>query len=425
MATNIVVPALGESVTEATVAKWTKAVGDPVQRDEPLLELETDKVTLEVYASTSGRLGEIRAPAGATVEVGAVLGVIAEADGVAVTPAAPVAPAPAQTPAPVPAPAAGEPAPAAAASPAAPAAPAAPASPEPQAPSVRKIIAESGIDITGAQGSGKDGRLIKADAAALAEIARETRKAAAAPAPAAPAAPRPPHEREERVRMTRLRKRIAERLKQAQNSAAMLTTFNEVDMSRILALRNAYKESFEKRHGVKLGFMSFFVKAAITALKEIPAVNAEIDGDDIVYKNYYDIGVAVGTEQGLVVPVVRDADRLGFAEVEKKIAELGKRARDGKLAIEELTGGTFTISNGGVYGSLMSTPILNPPQSGILGMHKTMPRPVAVGDKVEIRPMMYLALSYDHRVIDGREAVTFLVRLKECIEDPERILLDA
>ena len=424
MATNIVVPALGESVTEATVAKWTKAVGDTVQRDEPLLELETDKVTLEVYASTSGRLGEIRAPAGATVEVGAVLGVIAEgADGVA---AAPAAAAPA-APAAAPAPAASEPAapaPATPAAPAAPAVPAAPASPELQAPSVRKIVAESGIDITGAQGSGKDGRLIKADAAALAEIARETRKAAAAPAPI-PAAPRAPHEREERVHMTRLRKRIAERLKQAQNSAAMLTTFNEVDMSRILALRNAYKESFEKRHGVKLGFMSFFVKAAITALKEIPAVNAEIDGDDIVYKNYYDIGVAVGTELGLVVPVVRDADRLGFAEVEKKIAELGKRARDGKLTIEELTGGTFTISNGGVYGSLMSTPILNPPQSGILGMHKTMPRPVAVGDKVEIRPMMYLALSYDHRVIDGREAVTFLVRLKECIEDPERILIDA
>jgi len=423
MATNIVVPALGESVTEATVAKWTKAVGDTVQRDEPLLELETDKVTLEVYASTNGRLGEIRAPAGATVEVGAVLGVIAEgADGVA---AAPAAAAPAASTAP--APAASEPAapaPAAPAAPAAPVVPAAPASSELQAPSVRKIVAESGIDITGAQGSGKDGRLIKADAAALAEIARETRKAAAAPAPI-PAAPRAPHEREERVHMTRLRKRIAERLKQAQNSAAMLTTFNEVDMSRILALRNAYKESFEKRHGVKLGFMSFFVKAAITALKEIPAVNAEIDGDDIVYKNYYDIGVAVGTELGLVVPVVRDADRLGFAEVEKKIAELGKRARDGKLTIEELTGGTFTISNGGVYGSLMSTPILNPPQSGILGMHKTMPRPVAVGDKVEIRPMMYLALSYDHRVIDGREAVTFLVRLKECIEEPERILIDA
>ncbi|HEY8016727.1 MAG TPA: 2-oxoglutarate dehydrogenase complex dihydrolipoyllysine-residue succinyltransferase [Dongiaceae bacterium] len=433
MPTNIVVPALGESVTEATVAKWTKAVGDAVQRDEPLLELETDKVTLEVYASTSGRLGEIRAPAGATVEVGAVLGVIAEADGVAASPAAaaPAAPAPAASvptaPAAAPAPTPGPAAPAVPAAPAAPSVQAAPAAPELQAPSVRKIVAESGIDITGAQGSGKDGRLIKADAAALAEIARETRKAAAAPAPAAPvpAAPRAPHEREERVHMTRLRKRIAERLKQAQNSAAMLTTFNEVDMSRILALRNAYKESFEKRHGVKLGFMSFFVKAAITALREIPAVNAEIDGDDIVYKNYYDIGVAVGTELGLVVPVVRDADRLSFAEVEKKIAELGKRARDGKLTIEELTGGTFTISNGGVYGSLMSTPILNPPQSGILGMHKTMPRPVAVGDKVEIRPMMYLALSYDHRVIDGREAVTFLVRLKECIEDPERILLDA
>ena len=442
MATNIVVPALGESVTEATVAKWSKAVGDTVQRDETLLELETDKVTLEVYASTSGRLGEIRAPAGATVEVGAVLGVIAEADGVAASPAAaapatPAAPAPAAAPAPSPAASAAPAVPAASAAPAVPAASAAPAvaaapavpaaALEGQAPSVRKIIAESGIDITGVQGSGKDGRLIKADAAALAEIARETRKAAASPAPvaAAPAAPRKPHEREERVHMTRLRKRIAERLKQAQNTAAMLTTFNEVDMTRILALRNAYKDSFERRHGVKLGFMSFFVKAAITALKEIPAVNAEIDGDDIVYKNYYDIGVAVGTEQGLVVPVVRDADRLGFAEVEKKIAELGKRARDGKLTIEELTGGTFTISNGGVYGSLMSTPILNPPQSGILGMHKTMPRPIAVGDKVEIRPMMYLALSYDHRVIDGREAVTFLVRLKECIEDPERILLDA
>src|SRR5215469_10571982 len=423
MAANIVVPALGESVTEATVAKWTKAVGDPVQRDETLAELETDKVTLEVYASTSGRLSEIRAPAGATVEVGAVLGVIEGADGAAIAPAAAAAPAAPAAPATSSAPAA---APAEAPAATAPAA-ATPAAPELLAPSVRKIVAESGIDISGAQGSGKEGRLTKADAAALAEIARETRKAATAPAPTTPvpAAPRAPHEREERVRMTRLRKRIAERLKQAQETAAMLTTFNEVDMSRILALRNAYKESFEKRHGVKLGFMSFFVKAAITALKEIPAVNAEIDGDDIIYKNHYDIGVAVGTEQGLVVPVVRDADRMSFAEVEKKIAELGKRARDGKLAIEDLTGGTFTISNGGVYGSLMSTPILNPPQSGILGMHKTMPRPVAVGDRVEIRPMMYLALSYDHRVIDGREAVTFLVRLKECIEDPERILLDA
>ncbi len=417
MATNIVVPALGESVTEATVAKWTKAVGDIVQRDEALLELETDKVTLEVYASAGGRLSEIRVPAGATVEVGAVLGTIADGVDVA-APAAPTAALAAAAPVIAQATAPEPPAPAAAAS---------DGEAEALAPSVRKIVAESGIDVSGARGSGKDGRLTKADAAALAEIARETRRAASAPSVSvpAPSSPRAPHEREERVRMSRLRKRIAERLKQAQDTAAMLTTFNEVDMSRIVALRNSYKDSFERRHGVKLGFMSFFVKAAIVALKEIPAVNGEIDGDDIIYKNHYDIGVAVGTEQGLVVPVVRDADRLSFAEVEKKIAELGRRARDGKLAIEELTGGTFTISNGGVYGSLMSTPILNPPQSGILGMHKTMPRPVAIGDRVEIRPMMYLALSYDHRIVDGREAVTFLVRLKECVEDPERILLDA
>jgi 2-oxoglutarate dehydrogenase E2 component (dihydrolipoamide succinyltransferase) len=293
------------------------------------------------------------------------------------------------------------------------------------APSVRKIVAEANLDVSSASGSGKDGRLTKADAQALAEIARETRKAAATPAAApAPAPARAPHEREERVRMSRLRKRIAERLKQAQNTAAMLTTFNEVDMSRVMALRNAHKDAFEKKHGVKLGFMSFFVKAAIVALKEIPAVNGEIDGDDIVYKNYYDIGVAVGTEQGLVVPVVRDADRLGFAEVEKRIADLGRRARDGKLTIDELTGGTFTISNGGVYGSLMSMPILNPPQSGILGMHKIQNRPMAIGDKIEIRPMMYITMSYDHRIVDGREAVTFLVRLKECIEEPERLILD-
>jgi len=417
MTTNIVVPALGESVTEATIAKWTKAVGDSVQRDEALLELETDKVTLEVYASVSGRLSEIRAPEGATVEVGAVVGVIG--DGVDVSAATPQAPV--TTPSAPPA----SPPPATATPPAA-AKPSAPAkvAGDVLAPSVRRIVAETGIDVSSVAGSGKEGRLTKADAAALAEIARETRKAASAPA-AAPTQARPPHEREERVRMSRLRKRIAERLKQAQNTAAMLTTFNEVDMSRVIALRNAYKESFEKKHGIKLGFMSFFVKAAIVALKEIPAVNAEIDAEDIVYKNYYDIGVAVGTEQGLVVPVVREADRMSFAEVEKKIAELGKRAREGKLAIEDLTGGTFTISNGGVYGSLMSTPILNPPQSGILGMHKTMPRPMAVGDKVEVRPMMYLALSYDHRIIDGREAVTFLVRIKECIENPERILLDA
>ncbi len=413
MAINIVVPALGESVTEATVAKWMKAVGDPVKRDEALLELETDKVTLEVYASTAGRLGEIRVPAGATVEVGAIVGVIAEADG-AVTAAAPAA-VPAATLAATPA---------AAPAPTAPPAPAA-ASPV-LSPAVRKIVAESGIDVTGAAGSGKDGRLTKADAAALAEIARETRKAAEVkPAQPAPAAPRAARPREERVHMSRLRRRIAERLKQAQNTAAMLTTFNEADMSRVIALRAAYKEAFEKKHGVRLGFMSFFVKAAIAALKEIPAVNGEIDGEDIIYKNYYDIGVAVGLEQGLVVPVLRDADQLSFAEIEKQIADFGRRARDGKLAIDELTGGSFTISNGGVYGSLMSMPILNPPQSGILGMHRTMQRPVAVGDKVEIRPMMYLALSYDHRIVDGREAVTFLVRIKECIEEPERLILDA
>ncbi len=434
MSINIVVPTLGESVTEATVAKWMKAAGDPVKRDEALLELETDKVTLEVYASSAGKLAEIKAPAGTTVEVGAVLGVIAEGDSAAASPA-PAAAAPAAAAAPKPA----------AAPPATSSSGKAPQAPTPQiqtpqvqapqilAPSVRRIATESNLDVSGAAGSGRDGRLTKADAQALAEIARETRKAASspataapvAPAPAAPpAAPRPPHEREERVRMSRLRKRIAERLKQAQNTAAMLTTFNEVDMSRVMALRATYKDTFEKKHGVKLGFMSFFVKAAIVALKEIPAVNAEIDGDDIVYKNHYDIGVAVGTEQGLVVPVVRDADRLGFAEVEKTIADLGKRARDGKLTIPDLTGGTFTISNGGVYGSLMSMPILNPPQSGILGMHKIQNRPVAIGDKVEIRPMMYLTMSYDHRIVDGREAVTFLVRIKECIEDPERLVLD-
>ena len=406
MTTNIVVPALGESVTEATVAKWMKAVGDPVGRDEALLELETDKVTLEVYASTAGRLGEIRAPAGATVEVGAIVGVIAEADG-ALAAAAPVT-APVLAPPPVPA------------------APAAPAAPPVLSPAARKIVAEAGLDVAGSAGSGKDGRLTKADAAALAEIARETRKAAEVkPAQPAPAAARTARPREERVHMSRLRRRIAERLKQAQNTAAMLTTFNEADMSRVIALRAAHKEAFEKRHGVRLGFMSFFVKAAIAALKEIPAVNAETDGEDIIYNNYYDIGVAVGLEQGLVVPVLRDADQLSFAEIEKRIADFGRRARDGKLTIDELTGGSFTISNGGVYGSLMSMPILNPPQSGILGMHRTMPRPVAVGNKVEIRPMMYLALSYDHRIVDGREAVTFLVRIKECIEEPERLILDA
>jgi 2-oxoglutarate dehydrogenase E2 component (dihydrolipoamide succinyltransferase) len=419
MTANIVVPALGESVTEATVAKWMKSLGDPVQVDEPLLELETDKVTLEVFAPAAGTLSEIRVDAGSTVEVGAVLGVIGDG-------AAAPAPKPAAKEA-AKAPAKEAPKPAAAA--------------EPLAPAVRKLIEENGLDPKEIAASGKDGRLTKGDVLAFLEARGKTTIAPVAPTtptptapapttptppapPAAPAVVRPAGAREERVRMTRLRKRIAERLKQAQNTAAMLTTFNEVDMTNVMALRNLHKDAFEKKHGVKLGFMSFFVKAAIVALKEIPAVNGEIDGEDIVYKNHYDVGVAVGTEQGLVVPVVRDADQMTFAAIEAKITELGRKARDGKLTIEELTGGTFTISNGGVYGSLLSTPILNPPQSGILGMHKIQPRPVAVGDKVEVRPMMYLALSYDHRIIDGREAVTFLVRVKECIEDPQRILLD-
>jgi len=413
MTTNIVVPALGESVTEATVAKWLKAAGEPVKADEPLLELETDKVTLEVFAPAAGTLSEIRVDAGSTVEVGAVLGVIG--DGAVAAASAPAAKAPAKEPE----------------KPAAKAA----AAVEPLSPAVRKLIDENKLDAAAVPASGKDGRLTKGDVLAFLEARGKTTIAPAAasapsapaPAPSVPALPAPPRAtgpREERVRMTRLRKRIAERLKQAQNTAAMLTTFNEVDMTNVMALRNHHKDAFEKKHGVKLGFMSFFVKACIVALKEIPAVNAEMDGDDIIYKNFYDIGVAVGLEQGLVVPVVRDADAMSFAAIEAKITDLGRRARDGKLALEELTGGTFTISNGGVYGSLMSTPILNPPQSGILGMHKIQPRPMAVGDKVEVRPMMYLALSYDHRLVDGREAVTFLVRVKECIEDPQRILLD-
>jgi 2-oxoglutarate dehydrogenase E2 component (dihydrolipoamide succinyltransferase) len=419
MTANIVVPALGESVTEATVAKWLKGQGEPVKADEPLLELETDKVTLEVFAPAAGVLSEIKVDAGQTVEVGAVLGVIGDGGGAAQ---------------PAVKPAAGE---AAAKAPAKEAAkPAAPA--EPLSPAVRKLVEENKLNPAEISATGKDGRLTKGDVLAFLEARGKTTVGPAAtpaaapaaerpavPTPAAPpAAARPTGPREERVRMTRLRKRIAERLKQAQNTAAMLTTFNEVDMTNVMALRNLHKDAFEKKHAVKLGFMSFFVKACIVALKEIPAVNAEIDGDDVVYKNHYDIGVAVGTEQGLVVPVVRDADQMSFAAIEAKITELGRKARDGKLTIEELTGGTFTISNGGVYGSLMSTPILNPPQSGILGMHKIQSRPMAIGDKVEVRPMMYLALSYDHRIIDGREAVTFLVRVKECIEDPQRILLD-
>ena len=408
MATEIKVPALGESVTEATVAKWLKKVGDPVKVDEPLVELETDKVTLEVNATAAGTLAAIAVPEGGNVAVGGVLGTIG--DGAA---AAAAAPAPAKAPA------------KAAPAPAAAAAPAAAGALERSGPAARKAVAESGVDPATIATSGKDGRITKGDVLAKLAAGGAAAPAPAAPAPAVAKAPRPEHPREQRVRMTRLRKRIAERLKEAQNTAAMLTTFNEVDMSEAMALRDRYRETFEKKHGVRLGFMSFFVKAAIVALKELPAINAEIDGDDLVYKNYYDIGVAVGTPQGLVVPVLREADQKSFAEIEKTIGDMGRRARDGKLSLDELSGGTFTITNGGVYGSLMSTPILNPPQSGILGMHKIQKRPmVMAGDKIEVRPMMYIALSYDHRIVDGREAVTFLVRLKECIEDPQRILLD-
>jgi 2-oxoglutarate dehydrogenase E2 component (dihydrolipoamide succinyltransferase) len=427
MATEIRVPTLGESVTEATVGKWFKKVGDPVAADEPLLELETDKVTLEVPAPAAGVIEAIAADNGATVGVGAVLGTIA-ANGAAKTTAAPTGRPDQKTETTKPINAGPEqPRPRPAEAPVLRAVPS-----EQMAPSVAKIVAEQNLEPAKIAGTGKGGRITKGDA--LAAVAGGT-AVAVAPAPAAPApspapvqvrAPSAPDDaaREERVRMTRLRQTIARRLKEAQNTAAMLTTFNEVDMSAVMALRADYRDLFEKKHGVKLGFMGFFVKAAIQALKEIPAVNAEIDGADLVYKNYYHIGIAVGTDKGLVVPVVRDADQMSLAAVEKTIADLGRRARDGHLAIEEMQGGTFTITNGGIYGSLMSTPILNAPQSGILGMHKIQERPMVVAGKVEIRPMMYLALSYDHRIVDGREAVTFLVRVKESLEDPQRLVLD-
>ena len=404
--TEIRVPTLGESVTEATIGKWFKKPGDAVAVDEPLVELETDKVTIEVPAPTAGVLSAIAAKDGETVAVGALLGEIKDGAGAAPRPAPP-AKAPAAA-----APQAAKPAKA----------------PEvPLAPSVRKLAAETGIPAAAVPGTGKDGRVSKGDMLAAIE------RAAAAPLPvAAPAAsivaraPSPPDDaaREERVRMTRLRATIARRLKDAQNTAAMLTTFNEVDMTEIMALRAHYRDQFENKHGVKLGFMGFFVRACVQALKEIPAVNAEIDGADIVYKNYYHIGIAVGTERGLVVPVVHDCDRKSLAEIEQAIADFGRRARDGTLKIEEMQGGSFTITNGGIYGSLLSTPILNAPQSGILGMHKIAERPMAVAGKIEARPMMYLALSYDHRLVDGREAVTFLVRVKECLEEPARLVLD-
>jgi 2-oxoglutarate dehydrogenase E2 component (dihydrolipoamide succinyltransferase) len=417
MATEIRVPTLGESITEATVGKWFKQLGDAIKADEPLVELETDKVTLEVNAPASGVLSEIAVATGETVAVGALLGSVGASSGAA--PAAKTAsPAPAGAPvAPKDvngvAPAKPSPAPA--------------ATSMPPAPSAAKLAAEQGVDLGAVAGSGKRGQVLKGDV--IAALATPPAAAVAAPAPVPlPATARAsvPDDaaREERVRLTKLRQTIARRLKEAQNNAAMLTTFNEVDMTEVMALRTKYKDVFEKKHGAKLGFMGFFVKACVQALKDVPAVNAEIDGADLVFKNYYHLGIAVGTEKGLVVPVVRDADRLGIAGIEKAIADFGKRAREGQLKIDEMQGGTFTITNGGIYGSLMSTPILNAPQSGILGMHKIQERPMVVGGKIEARPMMYLALSYDHRVVDGKEAVTFLVRVKEALEDPARLVLD-
>src|SRR6267142_1492783 len=416
--TEIRVPTLGESVTEATIGRWFKKAGDAVAVDEPLVELETDKVTIEVPAPSAGTLGDIIAKDGETVAVGALLGQINDGATGAAKPAA--APAKAVPP---------PPAAAAAASAAASATTTQriPPADAPLAPSVRKISAESGLDAATVPGSGKDGRVTKGDMLAAIE------KAASAPTPInQPAAavqvraPSPADDaaREERVKMTRLRQTIARRLKDVQNTAAMLTTFNEVDMSHIMAMRAQYKDVFEKKHASKLGFMGFFSKACVQALKDIPAANAEIDGTDLIYKNYYHIGVAVGTDKGLVVPVVRDCDHKSISDIEKGIADFGRRARDGQLKIDEMQGGTFTITNGGIYGSLMSTPILNAPQSGILGMHKIQERPMVVAGKIEVRPMMYLALSYDHRVIDGKEAVTFLVRVKESLEDPARLVLD-
>jgi len=413
MAIEIRVPTLGESISEATVGKWFKKKGEAVRADEPLVELETDKVTLEVNAPGAGTLSEIVADTGDTVAIGALLGQLSAAPaGASAAPAAAASPQPAKASA------------------------SAPAAAMPPSPAAAKIAAEKNVSVEAIAGSGKRGQVLKGDvlaaAAAAASVAPPPNVVPLAPAagPTPIPAPQPrltaPDDgaREERVRMTKLRQTIARRLKDAQNTAAMLTTFNEVDMTEVMGLRTRYRDAFEKKHGAKLGFMGVFVKACVQALKEIPAVNAEIDGADLVYKNYYHLGVAVGTDKGLVVPVVRNCDRLSIAGIEKAIADLGKRARDGQLKIEELQGGTFTITNGGIYGSLMSTPILNAPQSGILGMHKIQERPVAVNGKVEIRPMMYLALSYDHRIVDGKEAVTFLVRIKEALEDPTRLVLD-
>jgi 2-oxoglutarate dehydrogenase E2 component (dihydrolipoamide succinyltransferase) len=413
MATEIRVPTLGESIKEATIAKWFKKPGEAVKADEPLVELETEKVTVEVPAPAAGVMGNYEAMVGATVEVGSLLGLVIDGVGsVAVAPAAPpaAAPAPAKAPVAAPAPTAAAPAPANG------------GLVMPPAPSARKLMTESGISLD--QGSGKRGQVLKEDVTAA--IASAAARPAATPMPAMARAPAPAEDgaREERVPMTRLRQTIARRLKDAQNAAAMLTTFNDVDMGAVMELRGQYKELFEKKHGIKLGFMGFFVKACVQALKEVPAVNAEIDGTDVVYKNYYHLGIAVGTERGLVVPVLRNADQLSLAQVEGTISDYAKRAREGKLGIEDMQGGTFTITNGGVYGSLLSTPILNAPQSGILGMHRIEERPVVRAGAIVARPMMYLALSYDHRLVDGREAVTFLVRVKEGLEDPKRLILE-
>ncbi len=408
---DILTPTLGESVSEATIAKWSKKVGDPVRKDEILVELETDKVSLEVVSPSDGSLAEIKFAEGDTVTPGAILGSVTE--GAAAAKPAEAAPAPKA-----------EASPASGSANAGSAAFKAPSGDATLSPAVQRVVTENNLDPAAIAPTGPKGNITKGDALAAIGAAPAAPTPVAAPSPAPAAAPRADQPREERVKMTRLRQTIARRLKESQNTAAQLTTFNEVDMTAVMALRNQYKDAFEKAHGVKLGFMSFFTKAVVAALKEIPAVNAEIDGSDIIYKNHYDIGVAVGTEKGLVVPVLRDADTLTLAGIEKGIAALGKAARDGDLTLDQLQGGTFTITNGGTYGSLMSTPILNAPQSGILGMHNIVQRPMAVDGQVVIRPMMYLALSYDHRIVDGKEAVTFLVRVKQLLEDPARALLD-
>jgi 2-oxoglutarate dehydrogenase E2 component (dihydrolipoamide succinyltransferase) len=418
MASEIRVPTLGESVTEATIAQWYKKPGEAVSMDEPLCELETDKVTIEVPAQSAGVLEEILFEEGATVEVGALLGSI-DADGKAAAPAeAPKAAPATETPIAAPEPATTQAATQAATQ--------APTQSDALAPSVRRLVSEHGLSPADIAATGKDGRLTKGDV--LAAVSGQAQAQTQAPQIPAAQTARPAgtdqSAREERVKMTRLRQTIARRLKESQNTAAQLTTFNEVDMSALMQLRSEYKDLFEKKYGVRLGFMSFFVRACVTALHEIPAVNAEISGDEIIYKNYVNMGIAVGTEKGLVVPVLRDVQDMGLALIEQTIGVFGQKARDGKLAIEDLQGGTFTVSNGGVYGSLMSTPILNLPQSGVLGMHKIQQRPMVVNGQVEVRPMMYLALSYDHRIVDGKEAVTFLVRVKESLEAPERLLLD-